>query len=78
MESKGNGFVSMEKLRLGDEIRLRLYPKVDGVYLSPGKVVYIHPDKRFFTLEFTTLLGVKIRQSCIPHGPMEVKEKNEK
>ena len=63
---------SIGSLRLGDRINLPVYPGVKGYSVSAGRVVYIHPEKRFFTLEFTTELGNKIRQSYIPHGPMKV------
>ena len=59
---------SIGSLRLGDRLNLPVYPEVKGYSVSAGKVVYIHPKKRFFTLEFTTELGNKIRQSYIPHG----------
>lgn len=60
------------KIRLGDKLNLPVYPEAKGYPVSAGEVVYIHPQGRFFTLEFTTELGNKIRQSYIPHGPMKV------
>ena len=66
--------ININTMKLGDQINLPVYPKAQGYQLSVGTVVYIHPEKRFFTLEFTTELGNKIRQSYIPHGPMTVKD----
>ena len=65
-------------MQVGDT-RLEL-PSVDcevmlsGRQKRPCRVVYIHPLWRFYTVEFTTVLGWKFRQSYFfedkePGGP---------
>lgn len=62
--------IDIRKLRIGDEIDLPLHPNITDPPHSVGRVVYIHPQKRFFTLEFTSKAGEKIRESYVPHGPL--------
>lgn len=65
-------------MRVG-EIR-REMPSVDSTVMLEGRqpwrceVVYIHPKWRFYTVEFTTVLGWKFRESFFfrdkrPDGP---------
>lgn len=61
--------INPNTLKLGDEVDLPVFPKIPDAHLSLGKVVYIDPKKRFFTLEFTTPLGRKIRESYSFYGP---------
>ncbi len=45
-------------IRVGDRLRLR--PSVEGgCFLGeqPCRVVYVHPDKRYYTVEFNFELG---------------------
>ena len=63
-------------MKIGDEIRARIYPNVTAGSLT-GRVVYIHPKKRFFTLEFTTASGARIRESYAPGGPLDCSEQDE-
>lgn len=47
-------------IRLGDEITARVNYGMEGGTLLPpipGRVVYIHPEGRFFTAEFTFARG---------------------
>ena len=66
--------INPNTLKLGDELDLPVFPKVTNAKLSRGKVVYIHPDRHFFTLEFTTPLGKTIRESYSFFGPGGCKE----
>ena len=70
--------IDMKRMKLGDRIDLPVYPKVNEAVLSLGEVVYIHPKKRFFTLEFTTDRGRKIRESYIPRGPIACRDEKRK
>lgn len=64
----------LRRVKLGDRVSLPIYPAVPGYSPEEGVVVYIHPQRRYFTVEFTTILGRKIRQSYIPSGPHKIKE----
>ena len=66
-----------EKLNIDDELGIPVYPRAGEDSLTVGRVVYIHPKKRFFTLEYTTKEGKKIRESFIPYGPIACKEGKE-
>ena len=59
--------ISIAAMRIGDVVMLPMYPPTEAD-LKVGRVVYIHPKKRFFTLEYETLKGVKIRESFVPWG----------
>ena len=48
--------INLAKLKVGDHIELPLYPERTPL---PGKVIYIHPRRRFFRVRFDT-----------PHGPV--------
>ena len=46
----------MAGIKLGDRIRQRIHYGMNGGTMLPseeGTVVYIHPEGRFYTLEFT-------------------------
>ena len=49
-------------LRIGDKVTLPVVP-----FTTPlsGTVIYIHPKRRFFRVEFTNELGDKIREGYI-------------
>lgn len=61
--------INPNTLKPSDELDLPVFPKVTDAHLSRGKVVYIHPDRHFFTLEFKTPLGKTIRESYSFYGP---------
>ncbi len=52
--------VDIFKLKIGDVVHVPIYPKVRTAILEPGRVVYIHPKKRFFTVEFLMESGARI------------------
>lgn len=58
------GRPDMDALAIGDEVLVPIVclPNVDK---QIGKVVYIHPEKRYFTVEFP---DSKIRESYCSHG----------
>ena len=35
-------------MKLGDEVRLPVFPRTNAVGFDVGRVVYIHPKKRFY------------------------------
>ena len=50
----------MDKLKVGDRVRRRIEYGMEGGGLLPreeGVVVYIHPERRFYTVEFTFAPG---------------------
>ena len=62
--------IDMDKMRIGDKFRAPIYPSVRERKLEEGTIVYIHPEKRFFTVEFITETGIAIRESYHPAGPL--------
>ena len=70
--------VDIFKLKIGDVVKMPVYPKVRTAFLETGRVVYIHPEKRFFTVEFTTETGSHFRESYSPYGPLGCSEKKER
>ena len=62
--------IDMDKMRIGDKFRAPIYPSVRERKLEEGTIVYIHPEKRFFTVEFITETGIPIRESYHPAGPL--------
>lgn len=69
--------VDIFKLKTGDVVHVPIYPKVRTAILEPGRVVYIHPQKRFFTVEFSMESGSRIRESYNPYGPLGCSEQKE-
>lgn len=69
--------VDIFKLKIGDVVHVPIYPKVRTAVLEPGRVVYIHPKKRFFTVEFSMESGSRIRESYNPYGPLGCSEQKE-
>ena len=67
----------MEKMKIGDKISAPLFPRGRSREFEEGKVVFIHPRKRFFTLEFVTASGTAIRESYHPAGPLGCTEQKE-
>ena len=61
--------IDMDKLKIGDRFKAPIYPRVWETRLEEGTIVYIHPKKRFFTVEFFTETGIPIRESYHPAGP---------
>lgn len=56
-----------DNIQLGDMVSLPLYPHTEAD-LHIGKIVYIHPRRYYFTVEYTTERGSVIRESFIPRG----------
>ena len=50
------------RLSIGDKVTLPVVPFNDPL---KGTVIYIHPKRRFFRVEFTNDLGDKIREGYI-------------
>ena len=48
--------IDMDKMRIGDKFRAPIYPSVRERKLEEGTIVYIHTEKRFFTVEFMVAL----------------------
>lgn len=69
--------IDIIRMKLGDEVRLPVFPRTHALGFDVGKVVYIHPKKRFFTVEFVTASGAAIRESYNPAGPLGCSEQNE-
>ena len=69
--------VDIFKLKIGDVVHVPIYPKVRTAILEPGRVVYIHPKKRFFTVEFLIESGARIRESYNAYGPLGCSEQKE-
>ena len=61
--------INLETLKVGDSVELPIYPEHT---CHEGKVVFIHPEKRFFTVEFSLDGGIFIRESFPFHGPMTI------
>lgn len=59
--------VDIFKLKIGDVVHVPIYPKVRTAILEPGKVVYIHPKKRFFTVEFLMESGARGYEKATTH-----------
>lgn len=59
---------NIAKLKLGDIVKRRPNPYVESARIEHGRVVYIHPQLRFFTLAFTAKNGAVFRESYIPNG----------
>ena len=59
--------ISTSMLKVGDTLTLPIYPEHQP---KEGKVVYIHPKGIFFTVEFDTPYGVKVRESFPMSGPV--------
>ena len=70
--------ININSIEIGNTVMLPIYPRTDA-NIKEGKVVYIHPEKRFFTLEYEVPSGAKIRESFVPRGEhiacTEAKEK---
>jgi len=58
----------INKLRIGDTVRMPMSHQ-NGLFPQEGKVVYIHPKLRFFTLEFVCESN-RIRESYCAYGPV--------
>lgn len=68
---EGNkAMIDMKKMKIGDKFRAPTYPRVWETKLEEGTIVYIHPERRSFTVEFITETGVRIRESYHPAGPL--------
>ena len=64
--------INLQNLKIGDRVFLPLTPEHK---LLPGTVVYIHRERRFFTVEFHTESGAYVRESYPFHGPLAMQEK---
>ena len=60
------GRPDINAVAIGDEVSLPIC-MVSHDELMRGRVVYIHPQKRFFTVEFE---GSHIRESYCAYGPL--------
>ena len=56
-------------LQVGDSVRMPISFQ-SGRRLVEGKVVYIHPKLRFFTVEFTGESS-RIKESYCAYGPVD-------
>ena len=56
-------------LQVGDAVRMPISFQ-SGRKLMEGKVVYIHPKLRFFTVEFTGESS-RIKESYCAYGPVD-------
>lgn len=65
LRSKSDVPNNIKSVEMGQVIIQRTEP--DGRWF-PGKVVYIHPQNRFYTLEFTMKSGEKFRESYFRFG----------
>lgn len=63
-----------ETIRLDDELLMKPFPYVETSKIKSGKVVFIHPQKRFVTLAFTAPSGKQIRESYILFGMNKSRE----
>lgn len=64
------GKMNLTNLKVGDRISLPIYPFHDP---REGRVVYIHPERRFFSVEFTMDDGVRtVREDFNFYGPLAV------
>lgn len=52
LKEVNTAMLDMDKMRIGDKFRAPIYPSVRERKLEEGTIVYIHPEKRFFTVEF--------------------------
>ena len=59
--------ISTARIKVGDTLKLPVYPEHQPM---EGKVICIHPQGRFFTVEFDTPYGVKVRESFPTEGPV--------
>ena len=57
----------IDALKTGDEKEMPLNPRV-GPKTRVGKVVYIHPTRRYVLLEFTLENGQKLRECYCAYG----------
>ena len=69
--------VDISKLKIGEEVHATVYPKVGTACPESGIVVYVHPENRFFTVEFSLGPGAQIRESYVAHGPAACSEQEE-
>lgn len=69
--------MDINTLKLGDVIAVAPFPKVNGLGIKEGTITYIHPKKRFFTVEFRINNTLVIRESYKPYGPLGCREENE-
>lgn len=60
------GRPDIDKVAIGDEVSLPICEVSKGEKM-PGRVVYIHPEKRFFTAEFEK---THTRESYCAHGDL--------
>ena len=58
--------IDMKKMKIGDKFRAPAYLRVWETKPEEGTIVYIHPERRFFTVEFIKETGVRIRESYHP------------
>lgn len=60
------GRPDINEVAIGDEVKLPIVC-LANLPSQNGKIVYIHPKKRFFTVEFEES---KIRESYCAYGPL--------
>ena len=60
------GRPDIDRVAIGDEVSLPICGVSQGELVN-GNVIYIHPKKRFFTVEFE---GTHIRESFCAYGPL--------
>lgn len=46
--------IDLKQIKVGDPIRVRVVPTN---FLADGKIIWIHPERRFFRVEFVTNCG---------------------
>ena len=69
------GNTDINKMQVGDEIRLKVYPEVPEANITKGKIIYIDPKMRFFRVEFTVESNGNIIRECFSaYGPRGVKD----
>lgn len=64
--------INPNSISLGMVVNCKPFPWVAEGEITSGEVVYIHPDKRFFTVKFVTKSGKEIRESFSFNGPQTV------
>lgn len=64
--------ININSVKIGDRVNCKPFPWVAEANITWGTVVFIDEKKRFFTVEFVTALGKKIRESYSFYGPQTI------
>ena len=64
---------SLENLKVGDTLQLPIYPETVFVTV---RVIYIHPERRFFRVRYTNDAGVSVTESFCFTGPLTPKKEH--